>query len=53
MDKNDPAHKNRWFVGRTELEAREKAARALGVPPEQASSLQLTQDEDVLDTWFR
>ncbi|XP_065085504.1 valine--tRNA ligase [Ochlerotatus camptorhynchus] len=38
-----------WFVGRTEEEALEKAAKELNVPKE---SLALKQDEDVLDTWF-
>ncbi|XP_052526786.1 valine--tRNA ligase, partial [Tympanuchus pallidicinctus] len=38
-----------WFCGRTEEEARNKAAKELGVRPE---SLSLEQDEDVLDTWF-
>jgi valyl-tRNA synthetase len=49
MDQNDTANTERWFVGRTEEEARTKAATKLGVP---AASLSLTQDEDVLDTWF-
>eukprot|EP01036_Dinobryon_divergens_P032131 gene32131-41661_t len=52
VDKNDPAHSNRWFVGRTEEEARDKAAQALGLSFEEAKSLVLSQDEDVLDTWF-
>jgi valyl-tRNA synthetase len=43
-------HPDRWFVGRTEDEARLKAASKLGVYD--ASTLNLTQDEDVLDTWF-
>ena len=41
------------FVGRSEQEARDKAAQALGISPEEAGSLVLSQDEDVLDTWFR
>lgn len=49
VDKNDPANNDRWFVGRTEEEARQKAAAKLGVKTEQ---VHLTQDEDVLDTWF-
>lgn len=49
LDKNDPVNNNRWFVGRTEQEARNKAAAALGAD---AASIILTQDEDVLDTWF-
>ncbi|XP_031950189.1 valine--tRNA ligase [Corvus moneduloides] len=38
-----------WVSGRSEDEARAKAAAAFGVPPELVS---LRQDEDVLDTWF-
>jgi len=38
-----------WVSGRTEDEARLKAAEKLNMSP---SSLKLRQDEDVLDTWF-
>ncbi|XP_019342548.2 valine--tRNA ligase [Alligator mississippiensis] len=38
-----------WVSGRSEEEARGKAARAFGVTPDKIS---LRQDEDVLDTWF-
>ncbi|XP_062370434.1 valine--tRNA ligase-like, partial [Cinclus cinclus] len=38
-----------WVSGRSEDEARAKAAAAFGVSPELVS---LRQDEDVLDTWF-
>ncbi|KAJ7317268.1 hypothetical protein JRQ81_003430 [Phrynocephalus forsythii] len=38
-----------WVVGRTETEARKKAAEVLGKPEE---SLELVRDADVLDTWF-
>ncbi|XP_040106247.1 valine--tRNA ligase isoform X3 [Oryx dammah] len=38
-----------WVSGRTEAEAREKAAKEFGVSPDKIS---LQQDEDVLDTWF-
>lgn len=48
-DKNDPLNNGRWFVGRSEAEARANAAVKLGVD---ADTLSLTQDEDVLDTWF-
>lgn len=48
-DQADPANSDRWFVARTEAAARTKAAQALGVSE---SDIQLTQDEDVLDTWF-
>eukprot|EP01138_Halocafeteria_seosinensis_P014615 gb/GECG01014920.1/.p1 GENE.gb/GECG01014920.1/~~gb/GECG01014920.1/.p1 ORF type:complete len:1066 (+),score=173.55 gb/GECG01014920.1/:1-3198(+) len=44
----DPSAQN-WFVGRTEDEAREKAAKFFGVSKEQVD---LQQDEDVLDTWY-
>ncbi|KAM3657975.1 LOW QUALITY PROTEIN: valine--tRNA ligase, mitochondrial-like [Ammospiza maritima maritima] len=39
----------RWFVGRSEAEARAAAAGALGCSPRE---LHLQQDPDVLDTWF-
>lgn len=48
-DRNDPANNDRWFVDRTEAAARAKAAAELGVD---GATLSLTQDEDVLDTWF-
>ncbi|KAL4616796.1 valine-tRNA ligase-like [Arapaima gigas] len=38
-----------WVSGRTEEEARGKAAKRFGVAAEKIS---LRQDEDVLDTWF-
>uniref|UniRef100_F6UIU8 valine--tRNA ligase n=1 Tax=Ornithorhynchus anatinus TaxID=9258 RepID=F6UIU8_ORNAN len=38
-----------WVSGRSEQEAREKAAQQFGVAPEKVV---LRQDEDVLDTWF-
>ncbi|XP_067467813.1 valine--tRNA ligase, mitochondrial [Thunnus thynnus] len=38
-----------WVWGRTEDEARQRAAVKCGVKPEDVS---LTQDPDVLDTWF-
>ncbi|XP_058023705.1 valine--tRNA ligase, mitochondrial [Ahaetulla prasina] len=38
-----------WVVGRTEAEARTKAAGMLGKAEEQ---LELVRDSDVLDTWF-
>ncbi|KAM6968176.1 valine--tRNA ligase [Aplochiton taeniatus] len=38
-----------WVSGRTEEEAREKAAKRFSVP---ADKIALRQDEDVLDTWF-
>ncbi|XP_027563980.1 valine--tRNA ligase-like, partial [Neopelma chrysocephalum] len=38
-----------WVSGRTEDEARAKAAAAFGVPQDKVT---LRQDEDVLDTWF-
>ena len=49
VDQNAPANNHRWFVGHSEAEARSKAAAALQVS---AGELQLSQDEDVLDTWF-
>lgn len=38
-----------WVVGRTEEEARKNAAKKFNLPE---TEFQLTQDEDVLDTWF-
>jgi valyl-tRNA synthetase len=43
----DRADSTRWFSGRTEDEAMEKAKIALG-----DKKFTLTQEEDVLDTWF-
>lgn len=40
----------RWVAGRTEAEARAKAAERFGVPG--GEELRLERDEDVLDTWF-
>eukprot|EP00607_Mallomonas_marina_P004904 CAMPEP_0182437452 /NCGR_PEP_ID=MMETSP1167-20130531/85058_1 /TAXON_ID=2988 /ORGANISM="Mallomonas Sp, Strain CCMP3275" /LENGTH=632 /DNA_ID=CAMNT_0024630381 /DNA_START=416 /DNA_END=2311 /DNA_ORIENTATION=- len=48
-DKNDPANSDRWVVGRSEEEARERGAVRLGLLK---SELELFQDDDVLDTWF-
>lgn len=38
-----------WVVGRSEEEAKSRAAAQLGVT---ADEIELQQDEDVLDTWF-
>ncbi|KAJ8287759.1 hypothetical protein COCON_G00004180 [Conger conger] len=38
-----------WVSGRSEEEARERAAKRFNVP---AQKISLRQDEDVLDTWF-
>lgn len=53
---NDPSVKpgedmdgHYWVSGRTEQEAREKAAKRFNVT---ADKITLRQDEDVLDTWF-
>jgi valyl-tRNA synthetase len=46
-DENDGADESRWFSGRTEAEALEKATKAL--PGKQ---FVLERDPDVLDTWF-
>ncbi|XP_051899896.1 valine--tRNA ligase, mitochondrial [Pristis pectinata] len=50
-DSPDPEHNSGelWAVGRTQGEARAKAARQLG---REESEITLTQDADVLDTWF-
>ncbi|XP_061573124.1 valine--tRNA ligase [Cololabis saira] len=53
---NDPSVKpgedmdgHYWVSGRSEEEAREKAAKRFNVSPDKIT---LRQDEDVLDTWF-
>jgi valyl-tRNA synthetase len=43
----DPADPEAWVVGRTEAEARERAARKFNT-----NAFTLEQDPDVLDTWF-
>lgn len=48
VDKNAENASDRWFAGLSEEDAREKAAKKLGVPLE---VVDLEQDEDVLDTW--
>eukprot|EP00795_Rhopilema_esculentum_P010703 gene10703-19476_t len=45
----DDADDKFWVSGRSEQEAREKAAKKFGVAEE---NIKLKQDEDVLDTWF-
>ena len=45
----DPIQNESWVTGRTEAEARERAAKKFGVP---AEDITLEQDPDVLDTWF-
>ncbi|CAM9853636.1 unnamed protein product [Ascophyllum nodosum] len=49
IDHADLANKDRWVVGRNEAEAKAKAAQVLGVDEDK---VRLSQDEDVLDTWF-
>ena len=45
----DPCLNESWVSGRSEEEALEQAAARFGVDK---SKITLTQDEDVLDTWF-
>eukprot|EP00903_Cladosiphon_okamuranus_P022267 g20474.t1 len=49
VDQGDLANKERWVVARNEGEAKAKAATILGC---EADKVCLSQDEDVLDTWF-
>jgi len=49
IDTPDTNNQDHFIVGRDEAEARDKAAKKLGVDP---SKIELFQDEDVLDTWF-
>ena len=44
---DDRADTKRWFAGRNEAEAQEKAAKTFG-----DKKVTLVRDEDVLDTWF-
>lgn len=46
---SDNAQEERWVWGRTQQEARERAAEKYGA---EHNGLTLTQDPDVLDTWF-
>jgi valyl-tRNA synthetase len=45
----DATKNENWISGRTRDDALDKAAKSLGVDK---SKITLTQDEDVLDTWF-
>jgi len=49
VTKSDMKFNDRWVVGRTEPEARTKAAKMLKCTE---AEVVLDQDEDVLDTWF-
>jgi len=49
MDQNDMKNNDRWIVARNEEEAMKKAETLLQKP---STSITLTRDEDVLDTWF-
>lgn len=49
IDNPDTQNEDHYVVGRNEEEARQNAAKKFNVPPEQ---IELSQDEDVLDTWF-
>ncbi|XP_062865966.1 valine--tRNA ligase, mitochondrial [Trichomycterus rosablanca] len=46
---SDATQEEQWVWGRSETEARERAAAKFGVNP---NAIILTQDPDVLDTWF-
>ncbi|KAG9279630.1 valine-tRNA ligase, mitochondrial [Astyanax mexicanus] len=48
-DSHTDTEEERWVWGRSESEAREHAAAKFGVSP---NAVVLTQDPDVLDTWF-
>lgn len=50
LDKNEPGNASRWVVARTPADAKRIAAEKLSVSEE---TIELEQDEDVLDTWFR
>ncbi|KAB5517774.1 hypothetical protein PHYPO_G00171030 [Pangasianodon hypophthalmus] len=46
---HSPTQEEQWVWGRSESEARERAAAKFGVDP---NAVVLTRDPDVLDTWF-
>lgn len=48
-DTNNPEH---WVTGRNEAEARENAAKKFSIGKKNKKNIVLSQDEDVLDTWF-
>eukprot|EP01064_Diplonema_japonicum_P017895 TRINITY_DN2633_c0_g2_i1.p1 TRINITY_DN2633_c0_g2~~TRINITY_DN2633_c0_g2_i1.p1 ORF type:complete len:1060 (+),score=350.39 TRINITY_DN2633_c0_g2_i1:47-3226(+) len=47
-----PCGADAWVSGRNEEEAKNKAIARFKLSAEQAAKLKLSQDEDVLDTWF-
>ena len=49
LDHPDTNNHEHWVVGRDEAEAKESAAKKWGV---NVSDVSLSQDEDVLDTWY-
>ncbi|XP_030644740.1 valine--tRNA ligase, mitochondrial [Chanos chanos] len=49
LSNQDSAQEEMWVWGRTEAEARERAVSKFGLTPD---TITLTQDPDVLDTWF-
>jgi len=49
---NEVEDSNGWVVGRSEEEARKNAEKKFCVDGVTADQLTLSQDEDVLDTWF-
>jgi valyl-tRNA synthetase len=49
IDKPDNANNDHWIAAKSMEDAREKAAKKWNVDP---SKINLTQDQDVLDTWF-
>ena len=49
LSMNDMSNNDRWVVARSDEEAMEKAMKLLGCSAEE---IDLTRDEDVLDTWF-
>lgn len=49
MENPDTNNNDHWVVGRSEAEARTEAAKKFNVSEDKIT---LSQDEDVLDTWF-
>jgi len=52
IDNPDINNNEHWVVGRNEAEARENAAKKFNVGKKNKKNIKLSQDEDVLDTWF-
>ena len=50
LDNPDPSNNEHWIAAKSVVEAKEKAAKKWKI--EDLSKISVTQDSDVLDTWF-